>query len=53
LRGKGAKAADGARGDQFCRVEVVVPKLDPTDKVARGLVEELDRHGSPGKVRSF
>jgi DnaJ-class molecular chaperone len=53
LRGKGAKAADGTRGDQFCRVEVVVPKLDPTDKVARGLVEELDRHGSPGKVRSF
>ena len=53
LRGKGAKAADGTRGDQFCRIEVVVPKLDPTDKAARGLVEELDRLGKLGKVRSF
>jgi DnaJ-class molecular chaperone len=53
LRGKGVKESDGSRGDQFCRIEIVVPKLDPDDKVARGLVEELDRHGRPGKVRSF
>jgi len=30
-----------------------VPKLDPDDKAARDLVEELDRHGRLGKVRSF
>ncbi len=53
LRGKGAKAPGGTRGDQFCRIEIVVPKLAPDDKATRGLVEELDRHGSPGKVRSF
>jgi DnaJ-class molecular chaperone len=53
LRGKGVKTSDGSRGDQFCRVEIVVPKLAPDDKVARGLVEELDRHGKLGKVRSF
>jgi DnaJ-class molecular chaperone len=53
LRGKGAKSSDGTRGDQFCRIEVIVPKLDPADKVARGLVEQLDRLGSLGKVRSF
>jgi DnaJ-class molecular chaperone len=43
LRGKGVKGQDGARGDQFCRIEVVVPKLDPADKEGRRLVEELDR----------
>ena len=53
LRGKGAKAPDGTRGDQFCRIEVVVPKIDPNDKTVRALVEELDRHGKLGKVRSF
>jgi DnaJ-class molecular chaperone len=53
LRGKGAKAPDGTRGDQFCRIEIVVPKLGPEDKTARGLVEELDRLGKLGKVRSF
>jgi molecular chaperone DnaJ len=53
LRGKGAKAPDGTRGDQFCRIEIVVPKLDPDDKTARNLVEELDCRGKPGKVRSF
>jgi DnaJ-class molecular chaperone len=53
LRGKGVKDSDGTRGDQFCRIEIVVPKLDPDDKAGRGLVEQLDRHGRPGKVRSF
>lgn len=53
LRGKGAKAPDGTRGDQFCRVEIVVPKLGPEDRAARGVVEELDRLGRLGKVRSF
>ena len=53
LRGKGVKGADGTRGDQFCRIEVVVPKLDPNDKEARGLVEELDRRAKTVKPRSF
>jgi DnaJ-class molecular chaperone len=53
LRGKGVKSPDGTRGDQFCRIEIVVPKLDPADKPARDLLEELERRGSVGKVRSF
>jgi molecular chaperone DnaJ len=53
LRGKGIKTQDGTRGDQFCRVEIVVPKLDPADKSVRDLLEELDRRGKLGKVRSF
>jgi DnaJ-class molecular chaperone len=53
LRGKGAKGQDGTRGDQFCRIEVVVPKLDPDDKEARRLVEELDRRAKTVKPRSF
>jgi len=53
LRGKGGKAPDGARGDQFCRIEVVVPKFDPGDKESRSLVEELDRRAKTVKPRSF
>jgi DnaJ-class molecular chaperone len=53
LRGKGVKGADGTRGDQFCRIEVIVPKLDPDDKELRGLVEELDRRAKTVKPRSF
>jgi molecular chaperone DnaJ len=53
LRGKGAKGQDGTRGDQFCRVEVIVPKLDAQDKELRRLVEELDRRAPTSKPRSF
>jgi len=53
LRGKGIKAQDGTRGDQFCRIEIVVPKLDPADKSARDSIEELERRGKVGKVRGF
>jgi len=53
LRGKGVKGQDGARGDQFCRIEVIVPKLDPDDKESRRLVEELDRRAKTAKPRSF
>ena len=53
LRGKGVKAADGSRGDQFCRIEIVIPRLDPQDKAARAAVEEFDRHAKVGKVRGF
>jgi DnaJ-class molecular chaperone len=53
LRGKGVKGQDGARGDQFCRIEVVVPKVDPSDKETRRLVEELDRRAKTASPRSF
>jgi len=53
LRGKGVKRPDGSRGDQFCRIEIVVPKLDPQDQAARAAVEELDRRTRAGKVRGF
>jgi molecular chaperone DnaJ len=53
LRGKGVKAPDGTRGDQFCRIEIAVPKLDPNDSEARHLVEELDRRAKTAKPRSF
>ena len=53
LRGKGVKGPDGTRGDQFCRIEIVVPKLDPDDKEARRLVEELERRAKTVKPRSF
>jgi DnaJ-class molecular chaperone len=53
LRGKGVKAPDGTRGDQFCRIEVVVPKFDPGDNESRSLVEELDRRAKTAKPRSF
>jgi DnaJ-class molecular chaperone len=53
LRGKGAKMPDGTRGDQLCRVEVLIPKIDPADKESRRLVEQLDARAKPGKPRSF
>jgi DnaJ-class molecular chaperone len=53
LRGKGAKMPDGTRGDQLCRVEVLIPKIDPADKESRRLVEQLDARAKLGKPRSF
>jgi curved DNA-binding protein len=53
LRGKGAKAPDGTRGDQLCRVEVLVPKIDPADKESLRLVAELDARVKPAKPRTF
>jgi DnaJ-class molecular chaperone len=56
LRGKGVKRQDGTRGDQFCRIEVMVPKLSGQDKElkeVRHLVEELDRRAPTSKPRSF
>jgi DnaJ-class molecular chaperone len=53
LRGKGVKHADGSRGDQFCRIEIVIPKLDQEDKAARAAVEEFDRLAKAAKVRGF
>ncbi|MDX2021451.1 MAG: DnaJ C-terminal domain-containing protein [Deltaproteobacteria bacterium] len=53
LRGKGMGKPDGSRGDQLCRVEIVVPKLAADDKEGAKLVEELAKRGQGEKVRPF
>jgi DnaJ-class molecular chaperone len=53
LRGRGVKKTDGTRGDQFCRVEIVVPKLGPDDAEIRNLFEEIARRTGGTPVRSF
>jgi DnaJ-class molecular chaperone len=55
LRGRGIKRSDGSRGDQFCRIEIVAPKLKPDDVETRRLFEEIDRRTAPtqGPVRQF
>ena len=53
LRGRGVKNADGTRGDQFCRVEIVTPKIKPDDAETRRLFEEIAKRTNPGPVRKF
>jgi len=53
LRGKGIKRPDGVRGDQLCRVEIVVPRLKPDDVESRRLVEDLENRTRPPKPRGF
>jgi DnaJ-class molecular chaperone len=53
LRGKGIKRPEGGRGDQLCRVEIVVPRLKPDDVESRRLVEELESRTRPEKTRGF
>jgi molecular chaperone DnaJ len=53
LRGRGVKTADGGRGDQLCRVEIVTPKIKPEDAETRKLIEELARRTKGGDVRRF
>jgi curved DNA-binding protein len=53
LRGRGVKNADGSRGDQLCRVEIVAPKLKPDDDETRKLIEEVARRTASGEVRRF
>jgi DnaJ-class molecular chaperone len=53
LRGRGVKNADGSRGDQLCRVEIMAPKLKPDDDETRKLIEELARRTAGGEVRRF
>jgi DnaJ-class molecular chaperone len=52
LRGKGIKKPDGSRGDQICRIEIVVPKLPAEDEEAKRKFAELARY-YPKPVRSF
>ena len=53
LRGKGTARTDGSRGDQICRIEIVVPKLADGDEETRRLVEELGRRAAAQVVRKF
>ena len=53
LRGKGIKRPEGGRGDQLCRVEIVVPRLKPDDVESHRLAEELETRTRPAKVRGF
>jgi DnaJ-class molecular chaperone len=53
LRGRGVKKSDGSRGDQFCRIEIHVPKLQPDDAETRKLFEEIGRRTSHTPVRKF
>ncbi|HMC95060.1 MAG TPA: J domain-containing protein [Polyangia bacterium] len=53
LRGRGVKNADGSLGDQFCRVEIVTPKIKPDDAETRRLFEEIAKRTNPGPVRKF
>jgi DnaJ-class molecular chaperone len=53
LRGRGIKKADGARGDQICRIEIVVPKGAPEDAELRRLFEEIAKRQTPKAVRDF
>ncbi|HLK91329.1 MAG TPA: DnaJ C-terminal domain-containing protein [Polyangia bacterium] len=53
LRGRGVKNADGSRGDQLCRVEIVAPKIKPDDAESRRLIEEFGHRTTSGDVRRF
>jgi DnaJ-class molecular chaperone len=53
LRGRGVKRPDGTRGDQFCRIEIVVPRLGEDDGEIRKLFEEIARRTAGVSVRSF
>jgi molecular chaperone DnaJ len=53
LRGKGIKKADGSRGDQMVRVEIVAPKGAADDPETRKLLEELARKTEAKSPRSF
>jgi curved DNA-binding protein len=53
LRGRGIRKPDGTRGDQFCRVEITVPKLRPDDTEIRKLFEEIARRTGGASVRGF
>ncbi|HXI58049.1 MAG TPA: J domain-containing protein [Polyangia bacterium] len=53
LRGRGIKKADGTRGDQICRVEIVVPKIPPGDAELKRLFEEIAKRTADLSVRKF
>jgi DnaJ-class molecular chaperone len=53
LRGRGIKRADGTRGDQIARVEIVTPKIKPDDTETRKLFEQIAALTAQPPVRRF
>ena len=53
LRGRGIKRSDGTRGDQHCRIQIVVPRGASDDPELRRLFEELGRKVEGKAVRDF
>jgi DnaJ-class molecular chaperone len=53
LRNRGIKKSDGTRGDQHCRIQIVVPKDAMEDPDLRRLFEELGRRTAGKAVRDF
>jgi DnaJ-class molecular chaperone len=53
LRGRGIKNRDGTRGDQYVRIEIVVPKGAAEDPELRRLFEEIDKRTGSQPVRDF
>ena len=53
LRGRGIKRSDGTRGDQMCRIEIVVPKGVADDAELRRLFDEIGRRTTGKAVRDF
>jgi DnaJ-class molecular chaperone len=53
LRDRGVRKPDGTRGDQFCRVEIVTPKIKPDDLESRRLFEEIAKRTEKEPVRKF
>ena len=51
LRGKGAARSDGTRGDQFCRLRIIVPAISKDDTESRRLVEALMKRSQNGENR--
>jgi molecular chaperone DnaJ len=53
LRGRGIKKADGTRGDQICRIEIMVPKGIAEDPELQRLFEEIAKRTAAKPVRDF
>jgi DnaJ-class molecular chaperone len=53
LKGKGIANSDGGRGDQYCRVHVVVPAIEESDEESRRLLTELSTRVVNTKLRSW
>jgi len=53
LRGRGIKRSDDARGDQICRVEIVVPKAVSAEPELHKLFEAIGKLTGVKAVRDF
>jgi len=53
LRGRGIKKADGTRGDQICRIEIMVPKGITEDPELQRLFQEIAKRTAAKPVRDF